>query len=73
MEKEEAKLEFIREFSRIVPNFQLYLEDQEQAEQTRLALNVVTEQENKIQEEKDRETQMEKQSEEMQRRSIQVI
>ncbi len=73
MEKEEAKLEFLREFGRIVPSFQLHLEEQAAAEQERSALTLAAQQENKIQEEKDRETQMEKQSEEMQRRSIQVI
>jgi hypothetical protein len=73
MEKEEAKLEFLREFGRIVPSFQLHLEEQAAAQQERSALTLAAQQENKIQEEKDRETQMEKQSEEMQRRSIQVL
>ncbi len=73
MEKEEAKLEFLREFGRIVPSFQLHLKEQAAAQQERSALTLAAQQENKIQDEKDRETQMEKQSEEMQRRSIQDV
>jgi CO dehydrogenase/acetyl-CoA synthase beta subunit len=73
MEKEEAKQQFIQEFTRIVPSFQQFLAQHEEAELSRSAQSEELEQENKIQDEKDRETQMEKQSEEMQRRSIQVL
>ena len=68
----EAKVEFIREFTRIVPSFKLYLDEAiaEEAEQS--AQREAAEQENKIKEEKDRESQKEKQIEELQRRSIQV-
>jgi hemerythrin-like domain-containing protein len=73
MEKEEAKLEFVKEFKRLVPNFQQHLEDEEQAERTRQAQNLELEKENKIREEKARETELERQKEELQRRSIQVL
>lgn len=73
MAKEEAKLEFIREFTRIVPSFSQYQADQVAAAEQQSAQSLEAEQETKLMEERARETQLEKQSEEIQRRNIQDV
>jgi len=62
----------VNEFKRLVPSFQKFLDEQTEEEQKRKALSLELEKENKIRDEKAREAELERQKEELQRRSIQV-